>query len=169
MFVTGKQIEEMKKFADGANKKLATLREKAEAQAGKAKLTAEAVGGGLVGGWMDGRFGAGAGEKTKDGTPIKEGHVNLFGLQFVPSSIGGAGLVVGAMFGVFGKNTDDALHVGAGMLAGTAYGFGLSAGKSGKAKGGWAISGASSPDLIGDGMTAAVGYDPVREAMRSNV
>jgi hypothetical protein len=152
-YLSAAQIEAVKAKLEGANKRLESLKEKATEAAARVKTVAEVAGGGLVAGYIDGRLGAAA------GGAVKEGHVSVMGFQFVPSVAAGAVMCTGAFLELFGKNSDDALNVGSGMLAGTAYGFAHSTGKAGKAKG--TIFGATSPELIGADFSAAVGMDAV--------
>jgi hypothetical protein len=134
-FLTQTQLDDIKTNYERASKTIQRMRSKAEEQAGKAKTAALTVGGGLVGGYVDGRLGALPGAKTTDGKPIKEGHMSILGFQVQPSVAAGGGLVLASFFDLFGKNTDDAAALGSGMLAGAAYGIGQKTGASGQSKG----------------------------------
>lgn len=151
-YLSAAQIEAVKTKLEGANKRLMSLKEKATEAAERVKTVAEVAGGGLVAGYLDGRLGAAA------GGAVKEGHVSVAGFQFVPSVAAGALLCTGSFLEVFGKNSDDALHVGSGMLAGTAYGFANATGKAGKAKG--TVFGAAAPELVG-GDASVPGLDAI--------
>jgi hypothetical protein len=154
-YLSAAQIEAVRAKLETANKRLESLKEKATVVAERVKTVAEVAGGGLAAGYLDGRLGA------APGGAVKEGHVSVMGFQFVPSVAAGALLCTGSFLEIFGKNSEDALAVGSGMLAGTAYSFANATGKAGKAKG--TIFGASSPELIGaqPDFSAAVGLDSV--------
>jgi hypothetical protein len=146
--ISSKQIEAIKSRVEAAQRKVAVIKEKAELVTTRAKTVAEVAAGGFAAGYLDHRL-PGA---DSDGT------VALFGFRFAPSLAAGAGLSLGAMLDVFGKNTDDALAFGSGMLAGRGYHMASKTGAAAKAKG--TLFGASSPDLIGGvDFQPAVGLD----------
>jgi hypothetical protein len=158
-FITEQKLTEIKDQYDRASKAVQRMKAKAEEQAGKAKTAAAIVGGGMLGGYLDGRIGALPGTKNKAGKPIREGHYEVFGFQVQPSVGLGAAAVLASFFDLFGKNTDDVAALGAGMLAGAAYSYGNATGSAGQ-KAGTLIGGAApgaAPEIIGH--SAAVGAD----------
>lgn len=160
-FITEQKLSEIKAQYDRATSAVKRIKEKAEEQAGKAKTAAAIVGGGIAGGYLDGRLGAAPGAKTSDGKPIKEGHVSVLGFQVQPSIGLGAAAVLASFFDVFGKNTDDVAALGAGMLAGAGYSYGRSTGAAGQTKGTLfgGESPGSRPEILGAAPQAAVGAD----------
>jgi len=156
-FITEQKLNEIKDQYDRASKAVSRMKAKAEEQAGKAKTAAAIVGGGMLGGYLDGRIGALPGAKNKDGKAIREGHYELFGFQIQPSVGIGAAAVLASFFDAFGKNTDDVAALGAGMLAGAAYSYGSSTGVAGQKAKTLFGSAPGAPEIIG--AQASIGAD----------